>query len=261
MKFSHAFFDLDGTVYVDGELISGILPALKNLKKSGTKIFYMTNNTSVSIKDYYEKLTQFDLPVEDGCVLSPTITLSKWLKKSSFESFFSVGTSSFGFELSSMSRKKICSKKPQLVVVAFDRELNYGKLKKACELINSGIPWVATHIDLACPSLGGPIPDCGSIAQLISSTTGIDYFDDFGKPSIHMRNLISEVSANSKKILVAGDRLYTDVQTGVALGATTVAVCTGEFKRGLSFPYKETEVKIYETLTDYLNEIQKSAIK
>jgi 4-nitrophenyl phosphatase len=255
MKFTHAFFDLDGTVYVDGVVIPGVLEGLNALKRSGTKVFYMTNNTSVSLKDYYEKLVKLGLPVENDSVISPTLTLASWLKKSAFNSYFSVGTSAFGSELSLLSGKKHCATDAQLVVVAFDRELNYQKLSKACELINSGVPWVVTHIDLACPSLNGPIPDCGSIARLIASATGVDYSDDFGKPSKHMYDLITDISFCSKNILVAGDRLYTDIRMGVDLSATTIAVCTGEYKRSSPFPFKRIEAQVYETLADYLLEL------
>ena len=131
MKFSHAFFDLDGTVYVDGDLVPGVLRSLYELKRSGTKIYYMTNNTSVSIKRYYEKLDELGLPVEGECVVSPTLTLAKWLKNTAFTSFYSVGTSSFTSELVSLTGLKNCSSSPEVVVVAFDRELTYSKLQDA----------------------------------------------------------------------------------------------------------------------------------
>lgn len=252
MKFSHAFFDLDGTVYVEDQLVPGVLASLNDLKSSGTKIFYMTNNTSVTLNDYYRKLNEFGLPLEDGCVVSPTLPLAKWLSESEFDCFYSVGTSSFTSELASLSGTKVCTSNPQLVVVAFDRELSYSKLSEACQFINSGIPWVVTHIDLACPSLKGPIPDCGSIAQLILSTTGVDYTADFGKPSTYMRDMILDISRCSSSILVAGDRIYTDIKLGVDLAATTVLVCSGEYQRGDALPFSEDQVIVNDTLADYL---------
>lgn len=255
MKFSHAFLDLDGTVYVDGELIPGVLDSLIDLKKSGTQIFYMTNNTSVAVTDYYQKLADFGLPVEDGCIITPTLTLSEWLKNGEIDRFYSVGTSAFESELSEFSGKKSCISNPQIVVVAFDTELNYSKLRKACHFINSGVPWVITHIDLACPSLDGPVPDCGSIARLISSTTGVDYIDHFGKPGKYMMDMIKGITSASPYILVAGDRLYTDIQIGVSLEATTILVCSGEYKRGIPIPFESGDVWVYETLHEYLNTV------
>jgi 4-nitrophenyl phosphatase len=252
MKFSHAFFDLDGTVYVEGKLIPGVLEGLNKLRLSGTKIYYMTNNTSVSVSNYYSKLAEFGLPLKDGCVISPTLTLAKWLNELEYERFYPVATSSFTTELISLTGIKRCDLDPQVVVVAFDRELDYSKLSEACRFINSGIPWVVTHIDLACPSQAGPIPDCGAIAKLLSSTTGIDHIADFGKPSKYMRRMIQGISNDSSTILVAGDRLYTDIQIGVDLGATTVVVCSGEFQKGDTLTFTKKQAQVHDSLADYL---------
>ena len=256
MKFSHAFFDLDGTVYLEEKLIPGIPESLWNLKQSGTQIFYITNNTSVAVLDYYKKLNRFGLPVEDGCVISPTLTLGNWIKESPITYFYPVGTNAFNQELSALSGKNISHTEPQLVVIAFDTELNYAKLKKACELINGGIPWVSTHIDLACPSLNGPIPDCGAIAKLISSATNVDYVDHFGKPSKFMVQMIREISGYSTSILVAGDRLYTDIKLGIELECTTVLVCSGEYQLGSFIPYRGDLVQVHETLPIFLNSMR-----
>ncbi|WP_261857310.1 HAD-IIA family hydrolase [Photobacterium sanguinicancri] len=255
MIFSHAFFDLDGTIYVDGKLISGIYNSLHKLKSSGTEIYYMTNNTSVSLSKYYEKLLLLDLPIHKNCVISPTITLSHWLTGKNVKKFFSVGTDDFINEVCLLSDVEHDENQPEVVVVAFDRELTYKKLQQACCLINRGVPWVITHIDLACPSEQGPIPDCGSIAKVISFTTGIEPIKDFGKPSEEMTSLIRKLSTNSKSILVAGDRSYTDAQIGINLGAETVLVCTGEYERGQDMKLELLDVKVEDTLSVYLDKV------
>ncbi|EHZ2845108.1 HAD-IIA family hydrolase [Vibrio vulnificus] len=250
--FTHAFFDLDGTIYVDGKLIPNIKNSLLKLKGTGTKIYYMTNNTSVSISKYYDKLEFLGLPVDESCVISPTVTLANWMKSKKIDRFYSVGTNDFIEELCALTGAKHDSIEPEIVVVAFDSELTYEKLQKACGHVNNGIPWYITHVDLACPSGLGPIPDCGAIAKTVSSTTGIDYIDHFGKPSPMMVSLIKEISANSNHILVAGDRTYTDAQIGVNLGAKTVLVCTGEFQSNFESPFKSSEVEVVSTLADFI---------
>lgn len=215
----------------------------------------MTNNTSVSLAKYYKKINDLGLPIQERGVISPTITLTNWLVENNYKSFYSVGTADFNKEVSTLSNVKYDDKKPEIVVVAFDLELTYLKLKKACEFINKGIPWVITHVDLACPSKGGPIPDCGSIAKLISHTTGKEPLLDFGKPSDLMCDLIKTISNDSKDILVSGDRVYTDAKIGIKLGATTVLVCTGEYELGQDlFVDVSGEVKISESLSYFLDE-------
>lgn len=230
MKYTHSFFDLDGTIYVSGKLLTGVKESLLRLVNSGTKVFYMTNNTSVSISQYYKKLQILGLPITDNCVLTPMNALSNWINSTAVSSFYAVATDEFVEELCDMTKARVSEKNPEIVIVAFDTELTYAKVQRACQFINAGVPWYVTHIDLACPSDRGPIPDCGAIAKLIEAATGVAPETDFGKPSDFMAQLIMDkVGCGDNKLLVSGDRLYTDMAMGIKLGADTVLVKTGEF--------------------------------
>ncbi|EIB6499055.1 HAD-IIA family hydrolase [Vibrio parahaemolyticus] len=255
MIYTHAFFDLDGTIYVDGKLLPGIKDGLKKLESSGTEIYYMTNNTSVSLAKYYEKLNTLGIPTKESCVISPTVTLADWLRKTKYRKIYTVGTIDFSNEVCSLADCEYSNSEPDIVVVGFDRELTYEKLQTACAFINRGIPWVITHIDLACPSENGPIPDCGAIANLISHTTGKQPMKDFGKPSDIMCDLIRVISKDSDDILVSGDRVYTDAAIGLKLGATTVLVCTGEYQKGNDNLTSNDDINVVDSLSDFLNKV------
>ena len=228
---SHAFFDLDGTIYVDGVLVSGVKASLDLLDASGTEIFYMTNNTSIRLDHYYKKIKNLGLPIKR---------------------FFTVGTAEFIEDVQSLSLARHDFLEPEIVIVAFDKELSYDKLAKAAEFINKGVPWVITNIDKNCPSALGPVPDCGAIADLILSTTNINYIKHFGKPGEDMIKQVSILSENSNSVLVAGDRVYTDIKIGLTLGAKTILVCTGEYSRE-----DQTDLigdfEVHDSLPDYLN--------
>lgn len=71
-----------------------------------------------------------------------------------------------------------------------------------------------------------------------------------------MRNMIQEISNYSSRLLVAGDRLYTDIQIGVDLGATTILVCSGEYQRDDPLLFTEQQVQVHATLADYLSGIK-----
>tara|TARA_B110001450_G_scaffold244750_1_gene257181 strand:+ start:2392 stop:3162 length:771 start_codon:yes stop_codon:yes gene_type:complete len=249
---SHAFFDLDGTIYVDGVLVPGVRASLEALDESGTKIFYMTNNTSIKLNHYYKKIKNLGLPVNENSVVSPVLPLCDWINKKCIKRFFAVGTAEFVEDIVSFSSASLDVLDPELVIVAFDKELSYNKVARAAELINKGVPWVITNIDKCCPTAKGPIPDCGSIADLIFSTTNIKYTKHFGKPSLEMIRQVSQLSENSTSILVAGDRIYTDVEIGLSLGATTVLVCTGEYSLEDAVTLSG-DFEVHDSLPDYLN--------
>ena len=119
---------------------------------------------------------------------------------------------------------------PDIVVVGFDQTLTYEKLTKACTFIRNGALFLATHLDINCPVEGGFIPDCGAICAAISLSTGVKprYV---GKPFKETVDMIMDATGVCReKSTFVGDRLYTDVATGVQNGAKGVLVLTGETK-------------------------------
>ena len=115
------------------------------------------------------------------------------------------------------------------VVVGFDTELTSEKLRKTCQVLSENdIPFIATNSDLRCPVSFGYIPDCGSICQMIYSAT--DKKPKYiGKPSPVMVDFVIEKEDVTKEqTVVIGDRLYTDIATGINANVTSICVLTGE---------------------------------
>jgi NagD protein len=116
---------------------------------------------------------------------------------------------------------------PEFVLVAFDRELTSAKLEKAARLLYRGIPFYQTHIDPYCPSLAGPIPDCGAITQLLISATGVKPLMHFGKPGAAMAAALRGKLDFQGLPLLVGDRLTTDIALGTLMGTATLLFMTG----------------------------------
>lgn len=251
MRFNRIFLDLDGTVYLDGKIIAAADVHIKRLSEAGVKFHYITNNTSVSSETYRKKLLDLGLPYDDDSIISPTLVLSDWLQKNSIQRIFLVGTNDFCNEVSMRSNAVITSDKPECIVVSFDKELTYEKLEIACQLINRGVPYYLTHIDMACPTKFGPVPDCGAIGALLQKTTEVEPMGHFGKPGDRLIDYMkNRILSKEDSIVMAGDRLYTDANLGVRLGAHTVLVCSGEFKRGHSL--QNMKVSVHENLSEFL---------
>ncbi len=117
---------------------------------------------------------------------------------------------------------------PDIVVVGFDMTLTYEKLEKACTFIRGGAVFLATHLDINCPIEGGYIPDCGAMCAAIALSTGKEPRYT-GKPFVETLQMVLDVCGLPvAKIAFVGDRLYTDVATGVNNGAKGFLVLTGE---------------------------------
>lgn len=252
LSFDSALLDLDGTVHLSGEILDQVDVELRRLDALGAKIYYMTNNTSVSTDTYAEKLRALDLPLRPNAVLSPTLVLARWLQQQNCTAVYAVGTEGFRAELSALSGVRQDTTDPSHVIIAFDRELTYDKLETACQIINRGVPYYLTHIDRACPSRDGPVPDCAAIGAVIEAATTVAPAGHFGKPGPLMTAFIRELVGPDERLLVAGDRVYTDAAMGLELGATTVLVCTGEHKPGREAV--DPRITVSPTLAEYLRD-------
>lgn len=114
------------------------------------------------------------------------------------------------------------------MVLAFDLTLTYAKLRTACDLIRNGVPFVASHPDFTCPTVEGPIPDCGAMTAMITAATGVEPVV-IGKPNRYMVDAaLARLGARPEHTAIVGDRLYTDMEMGFRGGLRTVLVLSGE---------------------------------
>ena len=233
MRFKALILDLDGTVYLDGTPIKNVISQLIDLHLKNVHIQFLTNNTSVEKTTYVNKLKKMGLYfVEDTHVLSPIDAFIAFAKKEKIKHCYYLLPNKVIEYIEENGGPKMGFTDPDLVLVGFDRELTYEKLERACGLINSNVPYSITHIDLACPTKYGPIPDCGSISNLIRNTTNKKWEYDFGKPSYRLGDIIvsllKEKGIAIEESVLIGDRYYTDIALGNLIGAKTCHVQTGE---------------------------------
>ena len=113
--------------------------------------------------------------------------------------------------------------------MGFDTELTFQKLHDVSKLLlTREIPYIATNPDLVCPTEFGSVPDCGSVCQMIFNATGKRPVV-IGKPSPLMPRLAMEkTGCTPEQTCVVGDRIYTDIKSGLNAGVTTVLVMSGE---------------------------------
>ena len=124
----------------------------------------------------------------------------------------------------------LTEEQPEVVVIGFDLTLTYEKLMRACLYIRNGAEFLATHLDINCPTQNGFIPDCGSMCAAIALSTGKQP-KYTGKPFKETVDYVLEkTGAELEKVTFVGDRLYTDVKTGVNNGAHGILVLSGEAK-------------------------------
>lgn len=224
-------FDMDGTIYEEENVFDGTLDLLRLIEEIGGRYVFITNNSSKSVVDYIEKVKRLGIKADiDNFFTSSQATVLYLKKNYPGKKVYCQGTKSLVQELSASNIyvTEETEKDVDVVVVGFDTELTSLKLRKTCELLQKNIPFIATNPDLRCPVNFGFIPDCGSICNMIKAATDKEPVY-IGKPEPTMVDIVREKFGYSAvETVVIGDRLYTDIATGLNAGVMAVCVLTGE---------------------------------
>tara|TARA_B100001142_G_C14160144_1_gene588142 strand:+ start:106 stop:894 length:789 start_codon:yes stop_codon:yes gene_type:complete len=222
------FLDLDGTIYLGGDLIEGALDFLQRCDERGVQRYFLSNNSSRSVKQYVKKLHAFGIPAVEDDVLLSTHDLLAWLASNSITKTWLIGTEGMR-EMLEESGIETRSEHPEYVVLGYDTEIDYEKLSKASIFLHAGVPLVASHPDMVCPSPDGGLPDVGAYLALLKTTTGVDPVHITGKPNAGMiLHKIKALGLDPARCAMVGDRLYTDLAMATRAGCVGVLVLSGE---------------------------------
>ena len=223
------FFDLDGTLHLSGEPFPGLVDFINETAGvHGTTFVAVTNNTSMPPAQYQKKLIKMGLRPDAFQLCSPLSVLAAASVEDISRNIFALATqdvtaflTEHGYETS--------NKRPNAVLATFDVEVDYAKLTAACNHLTAGAKLYSTHVDIRCPTASGFIPDCGALTHLLESVTSTKTDKDFGKPSDQMATYLRQKYLGAdKRAVIVGDRLYTDIALGHAMGIDSVLVLSGE---------------------------------
>lgn len=231
-KIKLFLFDQDGTLYLGSQLYPFTIPMLEKIKATGRRYMFMTNNSSKSVEDYIKKLEKMGIAATREDFITSSQATAYYLKKyHPGKTLYVCGTRSLIRELE-MEGFAVTTEldKVQCIVMGFDTELTFQKLEDVSRLLltRQDIPYIATNPDYVCPTEFGSVPDCGSVCDMIFNATGKRPVV-IGKPSALMPQLAMEHAGYSAgETAVVGDRIYTDIKSGLNAGTTTILVMNGE---------------------------------
>ena len=221
--------DMDGTIYLGSRLFPCTIPFLDGLKAQGKRFLFLTNNSSKNRLAYVDKLSKMGIAVEPDDVFTSGEATTIYMKKAfpgarvcvmgmpTLEDEFREA----GFTLD--------NEKPDCLVLGFDQAFDYKKMTLLCDLIRSGIPYIATHPDYNCPVENGFIPDIGAVIAYVKASTGRLPDKVVGKPHAGIAQAVMEkYGVNASSLAMVGDRLYTDIALGAEAGITSILVFSGE---------------------------------
>ncbi len=249
-------FDMDGTLYLGDRLFDFSKELLKKIRQSGADYLFMTNNSSKSVSAYIEKLDRLGIKAVKEDFITSSQATAYYLKKHHPNArLYVCGTQSLKDELKENGFKvteNLCE--VDVIVMGFDTELTFKKLEDVCKLLLSrDLPYIATNPDYVCPTEYGSVPDCGSVCDMIYNATK-KRPTVIGKPQALMPKLAMELKGVSKeRTAVVGDRIYTDIKSGINAGCVSILVMSGETTQKILENSKDKPDLVLEGGADILN--------
>src|SRR3954466_6726160 len=247
--------DMDGVLVREQSAIPGADRFLARLTELGTPFLVLTNNSIYTRRDLVARLRTSGLEVPEEAIWTSALATAGFLDgQRPNGSAYVIGEAGLTTALY-QSGYTLTDRNPDYVVLGETRTYSFERITAAIRLVSSGARFIATNPDPAGPSPAGPLPATGSGAALITRATGIaPYF--VGKPNpLMMRSALNAIDAHSETSAMVGDRMDTDVVSGLEAGMHTVLVLTGSTKReeAEAFPFRPS--RIVDSIADLIAEL------
>ncbi|NYE46976.1 NagD protein [Spinactinospora alkalitolerans] len=237
--------DMDGVLVREEQLVPGADAFIGELRDRGTPFMVLTNNSIYTPRDLRARLLRTGLDVPEGSIWTSALATAQFLdQQRPGGSAYVVGESGLTTALHSVGYV-LTDRDPDYVVLGETRTYSFEAITRAIRLVESGARFIATNPDEKGPSREGPLPATGAVAALIEKATGrAPYY--VGKPNpLMMRSALRAIKAHSENTLMIGDRMDTDVRSGLEAGLQTILVLSGisGAETAELFPYRPTTVR------------------
>ncbi len=233
-------FDMDGVLVLGSTPIQGVRELISRMVEEKTNFAILTNNPFYTPKDLQFRLAHVGLEVpEERIYTSAMATASFLTSQRPGGSAYVIGESGLTTAIHNAGFA-ITQYNPDYVVLGETTNLSFQNISTACTLIEKGARFICTNPDTVGPVEGGVVPAAGSLAALISKTTGVEpYF--IGKPNpLMMRSVLRYMNAHSEETAMIGDQMDTDIKAGMEAGMRTVLVLSGvmDLKAVEKYPFR-----------------------
>lgn len=220
--------DMDGVLYRGETPIAGMQEFLAYLDGRALPHLFLTNNSSLTPRQYADKLRRMGVITPPEHILSSAIVTAVYVARSAGARVFMVGGSGVREALANAKLALTDSHEDAThVVVGLDREVSYEKLARATLAVRRGAEFLGTNGDLSFPSERGLEPGAGALLAAIEAASGVRP-RLFGKPESAMfETALQLVGTEPSRTAMIGDRFETDILGGQRAGLVTIAVTTG----------------------------------
>ena len=267
-----------------GAAIPGAGEFIRQLIETERRFLVLTNNSIFTPRDLRARLLTSGIDIPEASIWTSALATAQFLDdQRPGGSAYVIGEAGLTTALHDVGYV-LTERAPDYVVLGETRTYSFEGITRAIRLVEDGSRFIATNPDPPgrpprARSRGSVAPDhratgvepyymgkpnplmmrsalnrieahsrqgeaTGSVAALITRATGVEpYF--IGKPNpLMMRSALNRMDAHSESTVMIGDRMDTDIISGLEAGLRTILVLTGSTQAAQvdRFPFRPTRV-------------------
>ncbi len=229
------FFDLDGTLFVEEEVLPGAVEIVHWIREKNLRVFFVSNNSSRSTCEYLDLLTRLGFSPQRSEIHSALNASIHYLKEQGHQKIFPLALPEVEKELLTEGFL-FDEQNPSAVFLTYDLSFTFAKFITAHQLLTRGSVFVASHPDIFCPAQPHYLPDIGCLLSAFNAA-GFQPESVVGKPNPQMiLPLLHSLELRPEECLMIGDRIQTDMKLARSAGMQKALVLTGDcnFKQARS---------------------------
>lgn len=236
--------DMDGVIYHGNQVLPGAVEFVNWLQRENKEYLFLTNNSGYTPRELQQKLARMGLDVPEDHFYTSALATATFLKNQAPGcSVYAIGEAGL-FNALYDAGITMNDVNPDYVVVGEGKAYSLDTVTKAVNLVLAGAKLIGANSDISGPIENGIAPGCRALVAPIELATGKQaYF--CGKPNpLMMRTGLNILGCHSAEAVMVGDRMDTDVISGMESGMSTVLVLSGVSSRETisTFAYRPTVV-------------------
>ena len=247
--------DMDGVLVHEERAIPGADQFISRLGDLEMPFLVLTNNSIYTPRDLAARLRTSGLDVPEESIWTSALATARFLDdQRPGGSAFVIGEAGLTTALYEAGYT-LTDRSPDYVILGETRTYSFERITQAIRLIEAGARFIATNPDATGPTVDGPLPATGSVAALISASTGRSPYY-IGKPNpLMMRSALNAIDAHSETAAMIGDRMDTDIVCGLEAGMETILVLSGVTTKDEAerFPFRAG--RIVDSVADLVEEL------
>ena len=219
--------DMDGVIYHGNRLLPGVREFVDWLQREKKDFLFLTNNSGKTQRELQAKLSRMGLDIDEKHFYTSALATAQFIAtQMPGARAFVIGEPGL---LNALYEQGITfdDVSPDYVIVGESSSYTYDNICRAVRCVQKGARLIGTNSDLTGPTEQGIVPACRALVAPIELATGKEAYY-IGKPNpLMMRTGLKKLNCHSGEAVMVGDRMDTDVISGMESGMSTVLVLSG----------------------------------